>query len=310
MKGATMLFLCSTVLLLVEFCFAGSSDLKDKSRMRREVKALTVTTIKQEPYTMEKGTEFEGFCIDLLNEIAKKLDFRYNINLVKDGFYGRQDAEGNWNGMVGEVVRGEADLAVAPLTVTAVREKAIEMTKPFMQTGIGIILRKDLVTSEANFFEFLNPFSKETWIGILIAYLVTAFCLCIVARMSPCEWSEPQSEDNHFTLLHSLWYAAGALTLQGAGPQPKALSVRVISTIWWLFTVVLLASYIANFSSMLGSDTTQFSIGSFEDLAKQDVIEYGTLRTSSTLAFFKVNKFYVEVLCSWPAVLPRVINLF
>ncbi|MBN3278065.1 GLRK protein, partial [Polyodon spathula] len=73
----------------------------------------------------------------------------------------------------------------------------------------------------------------------------------------------------------------------GAGPQPKALSVRVISVIWWLFTVVLLASYIASFSSMRNSDSTKLSIETFEDLAKQDIIEYGTLRDSSTFNFFK-----------------------
>lgn len=76
----------------------------------------------------------------------------------------------------------EADLAVAPLTLTAAREKAVGMTKPYMQTGISILLRKDIVSEEAGFFDFLSPFSGETWFGILIAYFVTAVCICIVGR--------------------------------------------------------------------------------------------------------------------------------
>lgn len=55
---------------------------------------------------MSKGTQMEGFCMDLLSEIAKKLGFKYKVQLVKDGSYGRQDESGNWNGMIGEVVRG------------------------------------------------------------------------------------------------------------------------------------------------------------------------------------------------------------
>lgn len=55
---------------------------------------------------MSKGTQMEGFCMDLLSEIAKKLGFKYKVQLVKDGSYGRQDEIGNWNGMIGEVVRG------------------------------------------------------------------------------------------------------------------------------------------------------------------------------------------------------------
>lgn len=44
--------------------------------------------------------------MDLLSELAKKLGFKYKVHLVKDGAYGRQDESGNWNGMIGEVVRG------------------------------------------------------------------------------------------------------------------------------------------------------------------------------------------------------------
>lgn len=77
----------------------------------------------------------------------------------------------------------EADLAIAPLTLTAAREKAVGMTKPFMQTGISILLRKD-ISEGAGFFDFLTPFTPETWVGILIAYLGTAACIFIVARLA------------------------------------------------------------------------------------------------------------------------------
>ncbi|XP_005927460.1 probable glutamate receptor [Haplochromis burtoni] len=247
---------------------------------------LRITTIKQEPYVMSKGAQLEGFCVDLLSEVAKKVGFKYKVQLVKDGAYGRQEESGNWNGMVGEVVRGEADLAIAPLTLTAAREKAVGMTKPFMQTGISILLRRD-VSEDAGFFDFLSPFSAQTWVGILIAYLGTAACIFIVARLSPSEWSQPQSEKNTFGLLHSLWYTAGALTLQGAGPHPKALSGRVICSSWWLFSVVLLACYFSNLSSTKTPESSHLMVKGFEDLANQDVIEYGCLAGSSTLAFFK-----------------------
>uniref|UniRef100_A0A3Q4HR88 Glutamate receptor n=1 Tax=Neolamprologus brichardi TaxID=32507 RepID=A0A3Q4HR88_NEOBR len=246
-------------------------------------------TCTQEPYVMSKGAQLEGFCMDLLSEIAKKVGFKYKVQLVKDGAYGRQEESGNWNGMVGEVVRGEADLAIAPLTLTAAREKAVGMTKPFMQTGISILLRKD-ISEDAGFFDFLSPFSAQTWVGILIAYLGTAACIFIVARLVMKAWvtlSAPQSEKNTFGLLHSLWYTAGALTLQGAGPHPKALSGRVICSSWWLFSVVLLACYFSNLSSTKTPESSHLTVKGFEDLANQDVIEYGCLAGSSTLAFFK-----------------------
>ena len=47
---------------------------------------------------------FEGFCVDMLEEIAKILGFNYTIKLVDDGQYGAPTGEnGEWTGMVKEV---------------------------------------------------------------------------------------------------------------------------------------------------------------------------------------------------------------
>uniref|UniRef100_A0A0F8C4Y3 Glutamate receptor n=1 Tax=Larimichthys crocea TaxID=215358 RepID=A0A0F8C4Y3_LARCR len=253
-----------------------------------DAKEYSITTIKQDPYAMSRGSELEGYCIDLISALAKNVGFAYKVHLVKDGRYGAVDSNGNWSGMIGEVIRGEADLAVAPLTVTATREHVVDMTTPFMQTGISFILHKDLASKE-NTFSLLSPFSTDMWVGILIAFLLTGLCIFLVGRISPTEWSEPDTEEHSFTLLHSFWYITGALTLQGAGPHPKALSGRLVSAIWWLFAVLLLACYFSNFSSTLHSNNKHVSIKSFEDLANQDLIDYGTVEGGSTMTFFKYS---------------------
>lgn len=56
---------------------------------------------------MGKGSELEGYCIDLISEISQKLGLKYKTHLVKDGLYGLYNSvEGTWNGMIGEIVRG------------------------------------------------------------------------------------------------------------------------------------------------------------------------------------------------------------
>ncbi|XP_071331178.1 probable glutamate receptor [Trachinotus anak] len=254
-----------------------------------DAKELSITTIKQDPYTMSRGSELEGYCIDLISKLSKKLGFSYKLHLVKDNRYGALDPSGNWNGMIGEIIREEADLAVAPLTLTAVREQYVDMTTPFMQTGIGFIMRKDSASEEST-FSLLSPFSTDMWVGVLIAFLLTGLCIFLVGRISPTEWAEPDAEEHSFTLLHSFWYITGALTLQGAGPHPKALSGRLVSAIWWVFAVMLLACYFGNFNAMLHSNSKHVSIKSFEDLANQDVMDYGTVEAGSTMQFFKNSK--------------------
>ena len=51
------------------------------------------------------GVKYEGYCVDLIDGIAKLVGFNYTINLVKDGRYGVHQANGSWTGMIGEVVR-------------------------------------------------------------------------------------------------------------------------------------------------------------------------------------------------------------
>ncbi|XP_073325617.1 probable glutamate receptor [Pagrus major] len=274
MKGCMSLVVCLAALTACSI----TADAKD----------LSITTIKDDPYTMSRGPELEGYCIDLLAMLSKKLGFKYKLHLVKDNRYGVMDSSGNWQGMIGEIIRGEADLAVAPLTLTAVREQFVDMTTPFMQTGIGFILRKDLASEEST-FSLMSPFSTDMWVGVLIAFLLTGLCMFFVGRVSPAEWAEPDTEEHNFTLLHSFWYITGALTLQGAGPHPKALSGRLISAIWWLFAILLLACYFGNFNSVLHSNNKHISIMSFEDLANQDLIDYGTLESGSTMMFFKYS---------------------
>lgn len=58
-------------------------------------------------YIMRKGNDrFQGFAVDLIAEVAKMLDFEYEIHLVHDGNFGSRQANGDWNGMVGELLAG------------------------------------------------------------------------------------------------------------------------------------------------------------------------------------------------------------
>ena len=47
---------------------------------------------------------FEGFCVDMLRELAELLRFRYRLRLVEDGLYGAPEPNGSWTGMVGELI--------------------------------------------------------------------------------------------------------------------------------------------------------------------------------------------------------------
>ncbi|GIY38296.1 glutamate receptor 1 [Caerostris extrusa] len=86
---------------------------------------------------------FEGYCKDLADLIADNLKISFIIKLVNDSAYGGKDPTSpvGWNGMVGELIRKDADMAIAPLTITSARENVIDFTKPFMSLGISIMIK-------------------------------------------------------------------------------------------------------------------------------------------------------------------------
>ena len=65
-------------------------------------------------------------------------------------------------------------------------------------------------------------------------------------------------------------------------------SGRVVSCVWWVFTLLIVSLYTANLAAFLTVKRMQSPIESVEDLATQKAIKYGTVEGSSTMEFFKV----------------------
>ncbi|GMS80447.1 hypothetical protein PENTCL1PPCAC_2621, partial [Pristionchus entomophagus] len=113
---------------------------------------LSVTVYLEEPFVMKRtpkdgeilegNDRYEGYCIDLLKMISNILKFDYILYEVPDRAYGIREASGKWNGMVGELQSGEADLAVASLTISYSRTAVIDFTVPYMHLGISILFRR------------------------------------------------------------------------------------------------------------------------------------------------------------------------
>uniref|UniRef100_A0A667ZQX2 Glutamate receptor n=1 Tax=Myripristis murdjan TaxID=586833 RepID=A0A667ZQX2_9TELE len=267
-------------------------------------KTLIVTTILENPYVMRKGNyqdfqgndQYEGFCVDMLRELADILKFSFRIKLVDDGLYGAPEPNGSWTGMVGELINRKADLAVAGFTITSEREKVIDFSKPFMTLGISILYRVQL-GRKPGYFSFLDPFSPAVWLFMLLAYLAVSCVLFLAARLSPYEWYNPHPclrerrdmLENQYTLGNSLWFPVGGFMQQGSEIMPRALSTRCVSGVWWAFTLIIISSYTANLAAFLTVQRMEVPIESPDDLADQTNIEYGTIHGGSTMTFFMVR---------------------
>uniref|UniRef100_A0A672SS60 Glutamate receptor n=1 Tax=Sinocyclocheilus grahami TaxID=75366 RepID=A0A672SS60_SINGR len=267
-------------------------------------RTYVVTTILESPYVMLKknheqlvgNDKYEGYCVELAAEIAKHVGYSYRLEIVGDRKYGARDSETMmWNGMVGELVYGKADVAVAPLTITLVREEVIDFSKPFMSLGISIMIKKP-TKSKPGVFSFLDPLAYEIWMCIVFAYIGVSVVLFLVSRFSPYEWHREEKQPEHtneFGIFNSLWFSLGAFMQQGCDISPRSLSGRIVGGVWWFFTLIIISSYTANLAAFLTVERMVSPIESAEDLAKQTEIAYGTLDGGSTKEFFRRSKIAV-----------------
>lgn len=267
---------------------------------------LIVVSIKNEPYFMNRPStklvsgndRYEGYAVDLIAELAQLVNFDYEFKEVDDGKHGVfNNKTGQWNGIIGELIKGKADLAIADLSITSAREDAVDFTLPFMNTGISILLKKP-TTKELEFFSFLSPFESHVWSYVVGAYLGVSTLLFVVSRISPYEWNDPhpcRREDkilrNQFTMSNSLWFTIAAVMQQGSDLAPRSLSTRLVAAIWYFFTLIMINSYTANLAAFLTVERVVYPIERAEDLYRHPAgLRYGCLQSGSTRTFFEQSR--------------------
>lgn len=145
---------------------------------------------KRDPLTNEIMLNYvgepiwEGYCIDFLHQLSTVMNFDYDLVSPQKGTFGMRDRSGNWNGLIGDLVVGEIDFAMAAIKMTAEREEVVDFVAPyFEQTGILIVMRKPI--RETSLFKFMTVLRLEVWLSILLAIVATAVMLWLLDKFSP-----------------------------------------------------------------------------------------------------------------------------
>ena len=240
----------------------------------------------------EGRPKLQGYCIEMIEEMANRMKFDYEIILPTDNSedYGGKQADGSWSGVIGDLVKGEIDIAVAGMTMTSEREEVVDFVAPYFdQSGISIIIREPV--RPRSLFKFMEVLRVEVWLAILAALVVTALMLWFLDRFSP--YSARNNKEAHpypcrvFTLKESFWFALTSFTPQGGGEAPKSLSGRVLVAAYWLFVVLMLATFTANLAAFLTVERMQTTVAGLEELAQQSKINYTVVEGSPYYEYFK-----------------------
>nr|XP_057921672.1 glutamate receptor ionotropic, delta-1 isoform X1 [Doryrhamphus excisus] len=272
-----------------------------ESRIENGMQGVTVkvVTLLEDPFVMVaenilgQPKRYKGFSIDVLDALAKLLGFKYEIYQVTDSKYGSQLPNGSWNGMIGDLINKRADLAVSAITITPERENVVDFSKRYLDYSVGILLRKP--EEKINIFSLFVPFDLAVWACIAAAIPVVGVLIFLLNRLQALRSSsarnvppgQPGNGAGSGSLHSAIWIVYGAFVQQGGDGVAGSVALRIVMGSWWLFTLIVCSSYTANLAAYLTVSRMDHAIRSFQDLARQMDVDYGTVRDSAVYDYFR-----------------------
>ncbi|XP_019645273.1 PREDICTED: glutamate receptor ionotropic, kainate 2-like [Branchiostoma belcheri] len=251
--------------------------------------------VRQKPHADTEGligvARYEGFLIDMLNVMSKRLNFTFQIDVRDNITIGSQnETDGSWDGMIGMLHRREYDLALDAVATRSFRLKAVDFTEPIEMAGYYLIMKRPSKAAPG-LLQFLNPFSYTVWAVMLCANLGVAILLAINNCLNPYEWGGlakrgevEEEEGKSLNFFNSLWTVWGAYVAAGPEFLPRSFAGRVLASMWFFVCLVAISSYTANLAAFLTKTNLDQQISSLKDLANSDY-RFGALERNTIVQF-------------------------
>jgi hypothetical protein len=173
-------------------------------------------------------------------------------------------------------------MSVAPLSINADREAALDFTKPFKTRGITVLIKTP--KSQSSFWQFMLPLSTTVWLLVFVSFIALSISLYFLERFGHAQTTVLPKLNS---LTESGWFMFASLVGGGAEAAPTTLPGRIMSSGWWFFSLILISTYTANLAAFLTVKKINPPISKVGELAEQTSMQYGTVRNSGVETFFK-----------------------
>jgi polar amino acid transport system substrate-binding protein len=243
---------------------------------------LTVAIKQLEPFVMKRGAGFEGFSIDLWQEIAANNGWKFQYTYLP-----------TVKAVLDAVQNGQADVGIAGISMTDEREQALDFSYPMFNAGLQIMVPE---RTSINWQDSLrNAFSADLLriFGVMFGVmLIAGHIIWLVERRI-----EPGYPRAYFPGVgEGIWRAGMNLATGSAGERsPTTLIGRIVAFTWVLAGIVLISNLTATVTTNLTVQQIQGNISGPKDLFGKRVVTVGgttasTYLTNLGLVFTRVER--------------------
>ena len=214
--------------------------------------SLKIVTVSRPPFSMEEQGIDTGFSIELWRSLAAELGREFTIERV--------DSFGE---MLDRVRNGQADAAVANISITANREMEMDFSQPVFESGLQIMVRQ---SDSADFSIFRAIFSRDVMTAIALA-----FALLFGGGM--LMWRFERNAQEYFdhsakqAMFPSFWWALN-LMLNGGFEErmPRTPLGRLFGVLLVISSLFFVSIFVAKITAVLTVDAINSNVTQVSDL--------------------------------------------
>ncbi len=239
---------------------------------------VRVVTKEFDPFVVKTGTTYDGFSIDLLEEIMSRLGLDYDLT-----------AKDTVADVLKDVEEDRADLGIAGISITRERERSVDFSYPIYNSGLHILVPEGAESSglgKTVAVLFTRPVLQL--MGLLVLLMVAmAHVVWLLERT--CESDFPRTYRRG--IMDGVWWSAVTMTTVGYGDKtPRSVYGRIAGIIWMFVAIVLFANLTATAASSLTVQGLEGSIHGPEDLPGKTLATVRGTSSVDYLSKFSSNK--------------------
>ena len=230
------------------------------------------------PFAFEENGELQGYTIDLWKRIAAEAGLQFEMKTVD-----------SIPGLIELVRTGQADVGMGAISITPEREKLLDFSHPFYESGLQVLARSSGNNGGLAAFQVL--LTGEIWkvcgIILLTVLAVSNVLWFFERRINPESFPEGYRKG----IGESVWWAVATLISGGCeNKAPVGIAGRVVAIVWMIGGIFLTAFITASLSAAMTATTLSNEVADVSDLRGSSV---GTIAGSSSESYLTRAAFNV-----------------
>jgi len=220
---------------------------------------LRLYTKPIKPFSFQEDGQARGFSIELWERVAKEANLPYEVHWVKSV------AE-----LIDALRKGDADVAIAAISITSEREALVDFSTPYYESGLGILVNAEGQSATSVIVEGLTSAAFLKVCGALIVLLLVCAHLIWLfeRRRNPDQFPHTYGRG----VWESSWWAISTILSGGCDAKgPVAVGGRIVGALWMLVCIVAITYFTASITTIMTVNQLTSDISGASDLVGQKV---------------------------------------